>query len=260
MTRSALAASDLIARLSGRHRPPEWAFFEQVPSGTGGGATRTADAVAMNLWPSRGLEVHGFEVKISRNDWIRELKAPQKADEIAGYCDRFWLVVSDATIVHPGELPATWGLMGPRGDGLVTVKEPAKLDSRPLDRAFVAAILRKATSGVVPKSELEARVDEVRARLVEAHADQHERDEERNRELAAAIAEFEKRSGVRIHEWSAGEVGDAVKALLDGSAERVLRGMEHARTITERSLADIDERIAAIRAAMPAATSTGTEG
>ena len=48
------------------------------------------------VWPSRGLYLHGFEIKVHRNDWLRELKNPAKAEEIAGYC-HFWWVVATRT-------------------------------------------------------------------------------------------------------------------------------------------------------------------
>src|SRR5512146_733222 len=178
-----LTSSDLIARLAARYRPHEWAFFEQVPSATGGRAGRTADAIAMNLWPSRGLEIHGFEVKVSRNDWLRELKAPQKAEEIATYCDRWWLVVAEAKIVQPGELPPTWGLLGPRGDGLVAVIEAPKLTPKPIDRDFLAAILRKAGDGFVPASEVEARISAGAAAAEERYRARCEAAEEHARDL-----------------------------------------------------------------------------
>lgn len=44
----------------------EYALFFEVRSATGfPGRLRSADALAMSLWPSRGLELHGFEIKVS---------------------------------------------------------------------------------------------------------------------------------------------------------------------------------------------------
>ena len=47
----------------------------------------SGDAVIMSLWPSRGLELHGVEIKVSRADWKREAADPAKAEAIAAYCD-----------------------------------------------------------------------------------------------------------------------------------------------------------------------------
>lgn len=141
-----MKTDELMAALAARYCRPAWAFLPEVRNGTGyQREPRTADAMAMSLWPSRGLELHGFEVKASRADWLGELKNPAKAEEIAAFCDRWWLVVGDKEIVKPAELPPTWGLMIPRGTGLIAVTEAPKLDATPLDRLFVASLLRKVT-------------------------------------------------------------------------------------------------------------------
>lgn len=68
----ALTAADCIEALRGRYRAPAYALLEQVANGTGWKADRFADAVVMSLWPSRGLTVTGFEVKVSRHDYQRD--------------------------------------------------------------------------------------------------------------------------------------------------------------------------------------------
>ena len=136
-------AHDLIDLLAIRYPPPEWAFFPQARDSTGY-VSRTADAVVMNLWPSRGLEVHGFEVKVDRGDWLKELKTPEKATEIQKYCDRWWVVVPEKGIVQGGEIPPTWGLLVVSGGFLRCGVEGPKLNPVDLDRGFVAALLRNA--------------------------------------------------------------------------------------------------------------------
>lgn len=122
---------------------PRWAFATHVASTPGfrdGG--RIADAVVMDLWPSTGLEIHGHEVKVSRSDWLTELKAPQKCEPVKRYCDRWWLVVSDRAIVKAGELPVGWGLMVVSGDTTRVVVKAPKLNPEPLTREFLAPLLR----------------------------------------------------------------------------------------------------------------------
>lgn len=59
----------------------EHAFLAHVRNAAGFDANRTFDAVAVNLWPSRGLSIHVYEVKVSRSDWKRELAKPAKAED-----------------------------------------------------------------------------------------------------------------------------------------------------------------------------------
>jgi len=151
-----VSATDLYEMIAQRFRAPEWAVLPGVASATGTGVTRRCDALAMNLWPSRGLELHGFEIKVSRGDFLRELKAPEKAETIARYCDRWWLVVSDADIVLDGELPPTWGLLVRRGSSLRLKRDAGQLTPIPISRHFLAALLRVAATTMPGPAKLEA--------------------------------------------------------------------------------------------------------
>ena len=76
----------------------QWVFLTQVRSSTGS-ANRVADAMAFNMYGSTGYEVLGFEIKVSRSDFLAELKDMSKSDELMSYCDKWYLVVPDAEIV-----------------------------------------------------------------------------------------------------------------------------------------------------------------
>ena len=119
-----------------------YAVAAQVRSHAGFDARRTADYVAMDLWPSKGLLLHGHEIKVSRSDWLTELKHPEKAAEFIPYMNCWWLVVSDRSIVRDGELPEGWGLMAMSGPCLRIVKQAKRLEAKPLTATRVAALLR----------------------------------------------------------------------------------------------------------------------
>ncbi len=110
-----MTTQEINAALKRRYDPKNFAFLWEVGNATGANCRRHADALAMSLWPSRGMVLIGHEIKASRSDWVKELDNPEKAEAVYQYCDRWYLVVGDASIVKPGELPATWGLMVPRG-------------------------------------------------------------------------------------------------------------------------------------------------
>src|SRR5690606_13620651 len=109
---AAAVTAQLEALLRERHSGGHWAFVLQVPDGTGSNKGRTADALAMGLWPSKGLDLHGFEIKATRADWLREIDDPTKAEAFAKYCDYFWLVCAPGVADLP-ELPASWGMLTP---------------------------------------------------------------------------------------------------------------------------------------------------
>jgi hypothetical protein len=104
---------------------------------------RYADAISVSTYPSRGLTVDGFEIKVSKGDWKRELENPDKAEEIARYCDHWW-VVAPAGIVPPGTVPKGWGLLEAKKSGLFKTLVAPILTPDPLDRMFLVSMLRSA--------------------------------------------------------------------------------------------------------------------
>ena len=138
---------DLLGMLRDRHsvragNGPRWAFATHVRDQAGFNALRTLDAVAMDTWPSSGLALHGYEVKCSRSDWLRELAQPWKAAAFTRWVDYFWVVAPPGVVKD--DLPAGWGLLEVRRRGLVAVVKAQRLAPEPLDRSFVAALLRAA--------------------------------------------------------------------------------------------------------------------
>ncbi|MDR3389883.1 MAG: hypothetical protein P4L92_22835 [Rudaea sp.] len=196
---------------------PEWALFFEVSNGTGGNVLRYADAVAMNMFPSRGLAVHGFEIKVSRSDWLHELKQPLKSEPVQKYCD-FWWVVTCKDVVKPGELPVTWGHIEYRGSKLFTVDKAPKLEAQAMNRGFAAALIRRA--GELDAGQRRALVARETSRL---EAEYRERiDKVRTTagtELLAlrkSVDEFEKASGIKISKYDGERIGHAVLKLFDG--------------------------------------------
>jgi hypothetical protein len=209
-------ASDLIQLLRARYRPPEWAFLPSVRNQTGfltRKRVRTADAIAFNLWPSRGLEIHGFEIKVDRADWLRELKDPAKADELAGLCHRWW-AVAPPNLIAIHELPPPWGLLVAQKNRVIAKVGAPLREPDPLTREFVAAALRSATEQPKPgEQELKEQFFEGRlAGVKEKHAD-FEKLQGKHDDLQEAVGAFRERSGVDLN-WEGPEVGDAVKALM----------------------------------------------
>lgn len=210
-----LTTPELTSLVLARFAPPEWATFTNVAAATGGG-TRLADAVAMNLWRSRGHAVLGFEVKRDRSDWLRELKSPEKADAVGCYCDE-WYIVANPDVVQDGELPKGWGLLVPRGSSLVTVRPSVRAEREErklLSMPFIAALLRRACEqGPTPK-ELAAeyqrgvKVGTERAEQQAALRGPGREDAELRREVEgyrALARSFQARTGIHLAQWTDGE-------------------------------------------------------
>lgn len=106
-----MSSKELIQLLASQYPPPDCGFIPEFRGDTRWSRESRADAIAMHLWPSMGLELIGFDLKISRGDWLRERKQPHKADPIKQFCDKWYLLVSDLNIVkYADELPEGWGL------------------------------------------------------------------------------------------------------------------------------------------------------
>jgi hypothetical protein len=128
----------------GCHR---YAFAAHVPSHPAF-PRRIADFLAMDCWQSSGFALHGHEIKVTRSDWLKELKDASKADSFRQYCDYWWLVVSHVSVVRPGELPPGWGLMVKNGPRLRAARKAPKLDSpKSLPRPLIASLLRGTAAG-----------------------------------------------------------------------------------------------------------------
>lgn len=144
-----LTEADLLALVRQRYdtrngNGPRWALATHVRDRAGFDATRTLDAVVMDTWPSSGLVLHGFEVKCSRGDWLRELAQPAKAEAFTCRVDYFW-IVAPQSVVRDDELPERWGLLEARAGRLVAAVQAGRNpDALPLDRSFIAALLRAA--------------------------------------------------------------------------------------------------------------------
>lgn len=127
---------------------------EHVKVAAGHYAARICDYMAIDLWngfgPDRGPKLHGHEIKVSRADWLSELRDPSKAEAFATYCDFWWLVVADPAMVKPGELPAGWGLMIPHGRSLRVVTQAGLRPApEPMPRDLQATITRAVTKTAV---------------------------------------------------------------------------------------------------------------
>jgi hypothetical protein len=227
--------ADKLRMLLRRKFPADqYAMLYEVRDAAGFGASRSADIMMIGLWPSRGCALEGMELKISRSDWLRELKKPQKAEAFVPYCDRWWVIASTPDIVKVEELPPTWGLMVPRGNGMGVIKQAPDLTPKPVDRSLLAAMLKRATDTAANSPEVRAAID-VKTKAALAEVDQKvkwatQAADRENRQLRESIAAFEKASGLSLNSYNGGSIGEAVRLVMKGEHEwrlKELANMKH---------------------------------
>jgi hypothetical protein len=250
---------EVLLALRDHFNPKEYVVLPQVRNGAGFDATRTADALVMGTWPSRGLGLFGIEIKVSRFDWFREKNDPRKAEEIATFCDYWVLAVGDDEIVKDGELPEMWGLMVP-GKNPATIRmkvPPKKLEPKPLSRSFLACILRRTLETVVPLANIDAEIERRVAVAVAIECEEYKRKLaidfdpavliSRNAELEAAAKAFYDASGIWLYHSNAADM----KKL--GEAYALLRyhGLTDWLANAEKDMSVIGENLHTLRKSIP---------
>lgn len=220
-----ITAERIRAAMAKRWADPEWAIMWEVGEGTGAASGRYADAVMMSLWPSRGLELHGVEIKVSRSDWRREAADPSKAEAIAKYCDRWWIHTPPGIVDDLSDLPPAWGLREFDGKNWNTRREAEKTEAEQVTRRFLAAMLRRA-DGTMRALAAEAASDGMAAVVVEEEklrAEYAKRVEDAVKrktseldEVRANLKAFESGFGISAaHYADFGRIGKAARALAD---------------------------------------------
>lgn len=138
-----LNAAGIVAALAARHPAPEWVTVPEAPNGKW--SPRRCDLLAMHSWPSRGYEVHGYEVKISKADWAKELASPEKAESWWRWCDRWSLAVPAeawGAISRAGDAPVGWGVVTVDFAGKVKwQRQPSLVGREPWPWGLMAVML-----------------------------------------------------------------------------------------------------------------------
>lgn len=91
----------------------EWVFFREFNVGEG----RKIDAFAMNCWNSKHYRRIAFEIKVSRADFLNELKDHTKRQPAIAISNEFFFVTLPG-VVQPGEIPEACGHMEAQANGL----------------------------------------------------------------------------------------------------------------------------------------------
>jgi len=241
-----LTESQIFESLYHKFPKESFALLCQVADRTGS-ANRYADALAFGLWPSRGLYLHGVEIKSRRSDFVQEVRNPEKADKIAKHCN-FWWIATTPEVAQKEEVPDTWGLLhvvvSEQGNTVRVAKQAKFIESaEPLTLPFVCSIMRAFSQQLgIDKLKAELR-DEVREEVAKAERESCSRElnmVKKDRDsLQALIADFEKKCGVRLTAWNVGDIVSAYELERSGG----VRGMLSRMKSVACDLKDMSDRI-----------------
>jgi hypothetical protein len=120
--------------------------FEELSNSTGMKITGFMDLFVLHYYMMDDWKRVAYEVKISRSDFLHELKHPEKRAFALSVSTHFYFA-TPPNLVRPSEVPAECGLVWVYANGIVRVKRPApqrKVERPPWD--FVAALVRRAAN------------------------------------------------------------------------------------------------------------------
>lgn len=216
----------------------EYALLEEVRDKAGFDARRSADYILVNLWPSRGLHISGFEQKASRTDWLRELKKPEKAEAIFQYCDFFWLLTGDESVAKIEEIPDTWGWMSAKNNKIRVLKEAPKLQPVLRPTSFIVAMIKRAVdkSGYVHRDQIQKKIEEA---VIRGENNSKFRIDELQNEISRlkkVIQDFDQASGTNLayrYGESAQQTGAIIKFLRENHPDHIHKRLVNLMTAAE---------------------------
>ncbi|MET3648060.1 hypothetical protein [Phyllobacterium ifriqiyense] len=243
-----VTSSMIKAAIRASYAAPAYQTFFEVSNDTGSRIKTYADAVSIGIWPSTGHQVHGFEVKVSRTDFLNEMKNPGKSMPIFKHCHR-WSLVCPQGMVKSDELPPNWGLLTFKDGSLRNAKSPPLLQPEAMTPGFVAALVRRAgeldneiVASAVQKARLEERAAFARSKEQEIHrlAGNH------NERAAAALKfleSFEKAMGSKVYSFGVEEYAPIIALLHKSGLDRSWNGPSQIAKQLEASAKQIRDAV-----------------
>lgn len=237
-----LSSKELQDRIAVKYPAPSYATLYEVRDGTGFmTAGREADAMVFGTWPSRGLQILGFEIKVHRSDWLRELKKPEKAEGFAQFCDEWWLVTC-GDVARIEEIPPPWGWYIGTEKGLKVLKQPKPIKPKEISRLLLMSIMRNVTKHYVPRSHMEDLAKVEAENIMKRRRDENEFIVKEAKKLKETLAQFKAESGIDLlNDWHfpAAQVGAVVKAVMDENLPRHIEAVKEAAEMAGKLLKTI---------------------
>lgn len=242
--------SQTIYRLiRNKYKRMGFSVLEQVRNKPGYRDIRIADALAISQSSLRDTSFIGFEIKVSKSDFRTELANPRKADEIAQFCNK-WFVVAPKGVIPVKELPENWGLLEATKTQLRITKEARELPCVPPTREFVAMIMRQVENSKPVEEAYGRGYREGTDHENKWRKESLERRDDELQSLRDSVDTFEKNSGLRIRNWDddhAKQVGRVVN-LIKQEPNLVLNSMKRTEETVSNTLTNIQNAIKELEA------------
>lgn len=235
----------LIEKLRNHHPQGRWLFLPGVLNGTGFQWNRQADAVAIALYRPQDYRIVGYEIKVSRSDWQREMQQAEKAEETYGYCD-YMVVCAAPGCVRLDELPSFWGLLEPTRRGLTYRKPPVRREAN-IPRSVLASLLQRSFAEGRRPHEME-RNNEIRVAVERETRHLQESLDAANAKIER-VREFTYELGVDpLYRPSWEPHAHEIRAAMDGlqmpeESEKKLRYWLNEVMLIEKSVKNLRERL-----------------
>lgn len=241
MTKPKVNTADVMAALRKKYSGADermWAggLYLEETGINGSGAQSRCDALYAGFTSDSGRTLIGHEVKVSRSDWLAELKKQGKADFWHDNCHQ-WYIVAPAEVVMEAELPESWGLMLFQGSRLVIKKRSP---------------VRQLTPSWTAVRSMLSRAETLRAQSVlNAQRQASDQTHQQMRELQTRLQAAEMSAGgtselqrqireivteVRGQHYGAIDVERIVAAVLD--VQSLIEASRQLRATLERSIED----------------------
>ena len=200
----------------------------QVRNRPGTSNIRTADAIAISQSGLRSVDFIGFEIKTSITDFRNELRDVSKSDEIACFCNK-WFIVAPKGIIPINEVPANWGVFEATKSQIRMVKEANELNPLLPSREFVAMIVRKLENENGRQKEYYRGHSDGREHQRKINERNKKELKEENDKFSKTINDFKKVSGIDMWGWEENigkEIGEIVKLIMENRVEDRINSWE----------------------------------
>jgi hypothetical protein len=240
---------DVYSILRRKFPENEYSLMKEVSDAAGFSRSRSADYIAVNLYPSRGLAINGIELKSFRGDWLNELKNPKKAENIFQYCDYFWLLTTDESIAKIEEIPVAWGWMNIKGERVYIKKQAPLLEPKPVSKGFMCAMLKRASSKeqFVHISAIEDKIEEARRKGLDENQRLITHLQNQVKEHKELVKSIEESSGIDLNSWHINrepkKIGEIIKLIESGGADKLKQDLINLKESADKTLQKINEGI-----------------